>query len=83
VSTIDNISRIQKKHEKDLLRKENVVGVGIGKKNMTGDLCIVVYVVKKVPENQLDASEIIPRSIEGVKTDVFESGRFRSLNNDR
>jgi hypothetical protein len=73
-------SEIKAKYQNDLLTKENVVGVGIGKKSETGEFCIRVYVEVKKPENQLKSVDIIPKLIEGVKTDVVESGKLLAQN---
>ena len=73
-------SEIRSKYQNELLAKENVVGVGIGKKRKTGEFCIKVYVVVKKPENQLKPTDIIPKQIEGVKTDVVESGKLEAQN---
>lgn len=78
--SFEKVKQIKTKHEKELLGKENVVGVGIGKKNMTDELCIKVYVITKKPESQLKPDEIIPKSIEGIKTDIVESGKIRFQN---
>lgn len=77
---LEKIRHIKTKHEKELLGKPNVVGVGIGKKNMTDELCIKVYVITKKPESQLKPDEIIPKLIEGVKTDIVESGKIHFQN---
>lgn len=59
-----------------LLKYPNVQSVGIGHKNDTTEECVVVGVTKKVPEDQLDVSEIIPSEVNGVKTDVQEVGEI-------
>lgn len=67
---------IKTKYQDELLAKENVVGVGIGKKKRTGQFCIKVYVKEKKPVNQLKACDIIPRQLEGVRTDVVQTGKI-------
>jgi hypothetical protein len=63
-----------------LLARENVVGVGVGYKESegqaTGELAVTVNVVRKVPVAQLAAAQKVPGEIDGVKTDVVETGRF-------
>jgi hypothetical protein len=36
-------------------------------------------VIKKIPEDQLDAADLVPPMIEGIPTDVIESGDMRAL----
>lgn len=71
---------IKTKYQEELLAKENVVGVGIGKKKRTGEFCIKVYVKEKKPVNQLKTTDIIPRQLEGVRTDVVETGKIIAQN---
>ncbi len=63
-----------------LLRRENVVGVGVGYKEtdgtVTDELAVTVNVVEKRPVAQLAPDERIPRQLDGLKTDVVETGRF-------
>jgi hypothetical protein len=77
------VKQIKMKYEKELLGKENVVGVGIGKKNMTDELCIKVYVTTKKEKSLLKQDAIIPKSIEGIKTDIVESGKIRFQDTDK
>lgn len=55
----------------------NVTGVGVGYKIVNGrrtdQVCVRVYVAKKLPLSQLDATHVIPASINGVPTDVIEA----------
>lgn len=63
-----------------LRRYPNVIGTGVGYKiirgERTGTVCIRVYVNKKVPERGLSPSDVVPKEIDGVATDVIED-RFR------
>ena len=58
--------------------RPNVVGVGVGRKLVRGreteELSIAISVIKKLPERSLKREEIIPKEIEGIKTDVIETG---------
>jgi hypothetical protein len=58
--------------------RPNVVGVGVGRKLVRRkekeELSIVVSVIKKLPEASLRREEIIPKEIEGIKTDIIETG---------
>jgi hypothetical protein len=72
---------VKQKHYKKLLENKNVVGVGVGRKivngRTTGELSIKVYVEKKQVLSRLSDSDIIPKTIDGVKTDVIEIGKIR------
>ncbi len=75
-----------KKHQNKLLSKSNVVGVGVGQKMVrsvsTGDkqdLGIVVLVKKKMPENELQTQDVVPKDLDGVVTDVIEVGEIKLL----
>ena len=54
---------------------ENVVGVGIATSERGGS-SVAVYVVRKVPLEELDDSTRVPETYEGVATTVIESGEF-------
>ncbi len=66
-----------------LLSKANVVAVGIGYKIVKGerteDLCVVCSVESKRPKAELAADDLIPESIQGVATDVLETGVINAL----
>lgn len=70
------IQRVKAGKESQLLKMKGVTGVGVGEKisqgAKTGELCIRVYVDKKKPKKQLKASEVIPSTLNGIKTDVIE-----------
>jgi len=71
----------------ELLGKRNVVGVGLGYKISrgvsTGELSLVVSVTHKVDPSALDAEDVVPRALEGVKTDVVETGVLRAFQGPR
>lgn len=62
--------------EDDLLAKPEVTGVDIGEKvtkgKPTGTKAIIVYVRKKEPLAKLAAADVIPKTINGIPTDVVE-----------
>ncbi|KEI14937.1 trypsin-like serine protease [Clostridium novyi] len=62
------------------LNKSNVVGIGCGYKIKNGfytnQLCIKVFVAKKLPLNQLNTNDIIPSIYKGIPTDIKETGYF-------
>lgn len=64
---------VTKKAKRALFAKKNVRVVY--EKNGT----LFVGVTKKVPENELEKSDIIPSSVEDCSTDVIEVGEIRAL----
>lgn len=65
------------------LNKSNVVGVAVGSKIKNGintkELCIQVFVSKKVNKDQLSSENMISKKYKGIKTDVIETGEIKSL----
>lgn len=80
---LDRLRAIKAAYEADLMRKANVVGVGIGLQQRggkpTGEPAIVVSVIRKVPLSQLAPGDVIPRELEGVPVDVQAVGELRAL----
>ncbi|MPZ17488.1 MAG: hypothetical protein GEV06_06205 [Luteitalea sp.] len=86
MASTDRISRTafaQEQHTPRLLGMSNVVGVGTGYKvrggRQTRDLCVQVFVQRKLPESALAADDLVSRTVEGregeaVRTDVVEIG---------
>jgi hypothetical protein len=74
---------VKRRHEQELLRKANVVAVGIGQCRRGGvqteEVCIVVSVKNKVPLSKLKPRDVIPAEIEKVPVDVVETGEIRAL----
>ena len=70
-----------------LLSRPNVVACGIGFKitsdGPTDEIAVVVSVSQKLPIAQLAESDLVPKQIGGVKTDVVETGAFRALQGPR
>jgi hypothetical protein len=83
MDALGEAKRIREKYVKKLMRKKGVVGCAVGYKHIAGkktdQICIVCYVIKKIPEDQLDEGELVPPVIEGIPTDVIESGGLRAL----
>ena len=77
---MNEIRRIKRKHVYNLLMLANVTTVGIGwkkgKNSPEKELSIVVGVTKKLPEVLLKHEDIVPKEIEGFKTDVVEVGKI-------
>jgi hypothetical protein len=83
MATQPEISRVKEAHKEALMAKPNVIGVGTGYKVSEGvrteQLCLVTLVRQKVPAAALQAEAMVPKVIEGVRTDVVEIGNVRAL----
>jgi len=77
------IVEVQDKHEAELLRCDNVVGVAasykVSKDKPVDKWSLTVYVEKKPPIAQVAKDSRIPSEIDGVPTDVVEVGRPEAL----
>lgn len=69
-------------HKEEILQRPNVVGVGIGYKEVRGrqteELVIKALVRQKVPVAGLPPQAIIPQRIDGVPTDVVAVGEIKA-----
>ena len=70
-------------HLQSLINKTNVVGVGVGYKiegdQKTNELCVMVLVQDKLPLSALSAEAVVPKKVDGVRTDVIQVGELRAL----
>lgn len=64
------IEGAKRTYEEQLMRLPNVTGIG----EKAGRQVLKVFVTHKVPESALRPEEIVPRTLEGVETDVEEIG---------
>jgi len=82
MADIDRIRMIKARHEKELLARKNVVGVGIGFKETAGkktdQLSIIVMVERKLTAETLDVRDLIPPQIEGIPTDAKAVGKIEA-----
>jgi hypothetical protein len=80
---LEHLRAVRSAHEADLMRKANVVGVGIGMKRVggeqTGEPVIVVSVSQKLPSSELGPDDVIPRELDGVPVDVQAVGELRAF----
>ena len=80
---IERAQAVKDRHAKDLLRKANVVAVGVGlgeRRGAPGDeVCIVVSVRKKMPLTELSPRDVIPNELDGVPVEVRATGDIRAL----
>jgi hypothetical protein len=77
-----------KQHHLDsIFRLPNVIACGVGYKVMdngtTDELAVVVSVTRKLPAAVLSAAELIPRLLDGIRTDVVETGSLRAFQGAR
>ena len=83
MDTLSKAKKVREAHEKALMRKKGVVGCAVGHKIIDGiktdQICIICYVIKKLPASELDGSDLIPSDIEGIPTDVIETGEMKVL----
>jgi hypothetical protein len=74
--------RVKQEHEDGLLKKANVLGVGVGLRQRRGqpteEVALVVLVTRKRPAAELAPSDLIPPEIDGVPVDVVAVGDVRA-----
>jgi hypothetical protein len=77
---IDRAISVKQQNLNHLIKRKNVVGVGVGFKESEGvvteELAVTINVARKVPVAQLAEADKVPRDLDGVRTDVVETGRF-------
>lgn len=74
--------RAKRAHTSSLLARKNVVACGVGYKERDGVLLeepvVIVGVTHKVPRAQLAPEDLVPQTLDSVRTDVQAVGRFRA-----
>ena len=82
MSQHEQVRSVKDSHKGMLLAKANVVGVGVGEKvshgKSTGELSVVILVRQKMPLVGLDPQAVVPREVDGIRTDVIEVGDVRA-----
>lgn len=74
---VSKASVIKDRYLQNIMGRRNVVGMGIGlRKN--GELGIIVNVERKERLENLRDSDIIPRYLDDIRTDVVEVGKIRA-----
>jgi hypothetical protein len=80
-SSAEKIRQVKDKNIDSLLKKANVVGAGIGRRikggQLTEELCLKIYVEKKMAKSQLSSKNLVQEEIKGVKTDIVGVGKIR------
>lgn len=83
-SVFQRLLQVQYTVQNELLRKDNVVGVAVGFKEsggvITNQPAVVVLVEEKKASSTLSSEDKIPSQINGIPTDVFESGKILAQN---
>ena len=84
---MEQVRRVKAQYTDVLFGRRNVVGCGVGYKVTGGvrtdELCVVVSVVQKVSPESLPPGHLVPQTLEGIRTDVQETGVIRALQDDR
>lgn len=74
----ERITQIQIEYSDMLMAKAHVVGCGIGFAMVAGEItdqmALIVMVDVKVPEDELDPDDVVPRFLDDVRCDVQETG---------
>lgn len=74
------LHQVKLAREDDLLSKENVVGVGVGKKVTDGRVtdtdAVIVLVTHKLPDDLLSRADRVTKTVEQRPTDVIEVGEI-------
>lgn len=77
------VKRVKETYREAIMAKPNVIGVGTGYKESNGvqtdELCLITMVRKKMPLEGLSPQAVVPKSVEGVLTDVVEVGDVKAL----
>lgn len=78
--SVEHALAVKRRHEAALLRRANVVAVGVGRRVRGGapteEVCIVVSVRRKQPATALPPAEVLPARLEDVPVDVVEAGEI-------
>lgn len=87
MAAVNDTARVKDYHLNRILNYSNVVGAGVGykitKSGPTDEMSVIVAVTKKLPKEQLKSSDLVPSWIDGVRTDVVETGRLRAQSSTR
>lgn len=76
------IRQVKEATKDTILAKSNVVGIGVGFKEVRGkrtsDVSVVVLVREKLPLASLASRDLVPKQVSGVPTDVVQVGILRA-----
>ena len=83
MTLLNEVRQAKKLHQSRLMTKSNVVGVGVGLKDTrsdkTDEICVKVLVTRKLSPEALLSGELVPKEVDGIRTDVVEVGDLRAL----
>lgn len=82
---IERVRAVKKEYETELLRKANVVGVGIALDDERSDELqpvLVVNVTHKVAWDELAPTDRVPKELDGVPVEVEAIGHVRAHHRD-
>jgi hypothetical protein len=78
VKQYDKISNITVQKQDEIFSKANVVGLGVGHKIKgeveTDEPCLTVFVSQKVDKELLTKTDLVPKTIQDIQTDVINAG---------
>lgn len=87
MADVQTVSTLRKKTQKEMFKKANVIGVGIGQKETEGkateELSLKVLVQEKVAISALSAKDLIPKEVNGIHTDVVQIGKVHAFQNPK
>ena len=79
--SLENTRAVLRQTQSKLLQKANVVATGVGYKvshdQRSKELCVVCSVKRKLPQSQLASNDMVPTTLDGLPTDVVETGPIR------
>jgi len=80
---LTNARNALKNHCRHLLDRSNVVAAGVGYKysggQKTSTISLVTSVTNKLATSQLSQADLVPAALDGIPTDVIETGIIRAL----
>lgn len=84
MAEIQEISELRKSNQTAMLKKRNVIGVGVALKETAGqktsDLSLTVLVQEKMAKQEISEKDLIPDKIDGIPTDVVRVGKVVAFN---
>jgi hypothetical protein len=84
---VQTVSSLRKKAQKDMFKKANVIGVGVGQKESEGktsdELSLKILVQEKKSISALSSKDLIPKQLDGINTDVVQIGKVYAFQNPK
>lgn len=82
MASFEEARQVKLRYEAELLKMANVVGVGIGLRQIAGmltdEVSLIVMVKKKLESKLLSKGEVIPQELDGIVVDVQEVGDIQA-----